>query len=92
MSNLLEIQRLRADILKQAFSSSAKVVNLFVIGVPLSIEKEKLERIYFYLQDEGLNRFLCIKRRSRSYGERERDAEKKSKENFLKKDSNNETT
>ena len=60
MSNLLEIQRLRADILKQAFSSSAKVVNLFVIGVPLSIEKEKLERIYFYLQDEGLIDFYAL--------------------------------
>jgi len=60
MSNLLEIQRLRADILKQAFSSSAKVVNLFVIGVPLGIEKEKLERIYFYLQDEGLIDFYAL--------------------------------
>ena len=60
MSNVLEIQRLRADILKQAFSSSVKVVNLFEIGEPLGIEREKLERIYFYLQDEGLIDFYAL--------------------------------
>jgi hypothetical protein len=60
ISNILEIQRLRADILKQAFNSSAKVVNLFEIGGPLGIRKEKLERIYFYLQDEGLIDFYAL--------------------------------
>jgi hypothetical protein len=60
MSNVLEIQRLRADILKQAFNSSTRVVNLFEIGGPLGINNEKLERIYFYLQDEGLIDFYAL--------------------------------
>jgi predicted transcriptional regulator len=60
MSNVLEIQRLRADILKQAFNSSTRVVNLFEIGGPLGINNEKLERIYFFLQDEGLIDFYAL--------------------------------
>lgn len=45
ISNVFEIQRMRADILRQAFRSSAQVVNIFEIGGPLGIGKEKLERI-----------------------------------------------
>ena len=60
MTSILQIQRSRADVLKQAFKSSAEVVNLFEIGVPLGIEKEKLERIYYYLQDEGLIDFHAL--------------------------------
>jgi hypothetical protein len=60
ISNVFEIQRLRADILRQAFRSSAQVANIFEIGGPLGIGKEKLERIYFYLQDEGLIMFYAL--------------------------------
>jgi DNA-binding transcriptional regulator YhcF (GntR family) len=60
MSDISEIQTLRADILKQAFNSSSRVVNVFGIGEHLGIEREKLERIYFYLQDEGLIDFFAL--------------------------------
>jgi hypothetical protein len=56
-SKILEIQRLRYDILKRSSGSSKqkdKVMNIFTMGAPLGIEREKLERIYLYLQDEGL--------------------------------------
>jgi hypothetical protein len=60
VSNVLEVQRLRAHILKKASNSSTQVVNIFGIGKPLGIEREKLERIYFYLQDEGLIDFYAL--------------------------------
>jgi TIR domain len=54
---MLEIQELRYSILKEAYnlySQKIKNVNLYEIGEPLGIEREKLQRIYFYLEDEGL--------------------------------------
>jgi hypothetical protein len=35
-------------------------MNVFTIGQPLGIEKEKLDRIYFYLVDEGLIEFYAL--------------------------------
>jgi hypothetical protein len=54
---ILEIQELRYSILKETYNlynQNIKAVNLFKIGEPRGIEREKLERIYFYLEDEGL--------------------------------------
>ena len=62
-TKILKIQKLRYDILKRANGSSnqeRKIVNLFELGAPLGIEREKLERIYFYLQDEGLIDFHAL--------------------------------
>jgi hypothetical protein len=39
------------------------IVNLFEIGEFLAVEKEKLERIYFYLEDEGLIDFYALGRK-----------------------------
>lgn len=36
------------------------IVNLFKIGEHLGIEKEKLERVYFYQEDEGLIDFYAL--------------------------------
>jgi TIR domain len=60
---ILEIQKLRYNILKLTYDLSNQkksIVNLFKIGEPLGIEKEKLERIYFYLEDEGLIDFYAL--------------------------------
>jgi predicted transcriptional regulator len=60
---ILEIQKLRYNILKLTYDMSNQkksIVNLFKIGEPLGIEKEKLERIYFYLEDEGLVDFYAL--------------------------------
>ena len=57
LSEILEIQRLRYDVLKRASDLSKEkdnVMNIFDIGASLGIDREKLERIYFYLQGEGL--------------------------------------
>ena len=54
---ILEIQELRYSILKETYNlynQKIKAVNLFKIGEHLGIERKKLERIYFYLEDEGL--------------------------------------
>ena len=57
-SNILEIQKLGYNVLKLTYdrlsNQKIRAVNLFEIGEALGIEKEKLERIYFYLEDEGL--------------------------------------
>jgi predicted transcriptional regulator len=49
---------LRYNVLKLTYgrlsNQKIRVVNLFEIGEALGIEKEKLERIYFCLEDEGL--------------------------------------
>jgi hypothetical protein len=63
LSEVREIQRLRYDVLKQtALSAEQKdeAMNIFAIAQPLGIEKEKLDRIYFYLEDEGLTKFYAI--------------------------------
>ena len=56
------IQKLRYDVLRQAFvlSNKMRVVNLFKIGGYLGIENEKLHRIYYYLEDEGLIDFFAL--------------------------------
>ncbi|GEM_PF-1362415 len=62
-SKVLEIQKLRYDVLKHTYDLSnqeGRIVNLFEIGELLGIEKEKLERIYFYLEDEGLIDFYAL--------------------------------
>ena len=54
---------MRYNILKLAHESSnhgKKVVNLFEIGDPLGLDADKLQRIYFYLQDEGLISFHVL--------------------------------
>lgn len=57
-SKVLEIQKLRHDVLKLAYdrisNQKIRVVNIFEIGEVLGIEREKLQRIHFYLEDEGL--------------------------------------
>jgi predicted transcriptional regulator len=60
---ILEIQKLRYNILKLTYDMSTQkksIVNLFKIGEPLRIDKEKLERIYFFLEDEGLIDFYAL--------------------------------
>jgi hypothetical protein len=60
---LLETQKLRYNILKLAYdryNQKRSIVNLFKIGEPLRIDKEKLERIYFYLEDEDLIDFYAL--------------------------------
>ena len=62
-SEILEIQSLRYKILELAHKDSnneMKVLNLFRIGDPLGINREKLQRVYFYLQDEGLIDFYAL--------------------------------
>jgi hypothetical protein len=56
----VELQKLRFEMLKRAYSSGTEVANLFEIGKPMGIEREKLERIYFYLQDEELIEFYAL--------------------------------
>jgi hypothetical protein len=54
---------MRYNILKLAHESTKhgeKVVNLFKIGDPLALDAEKLQKIYFYLQDEGLISFHAL--------------------------------
>lgn len=58
-----EIQKLRYEVLRQAYDLSPQApgpVNLFKIGEPLGIEHEKLQRIYFYLEDEDLIDFYAL--------------------------------
>lgn len=60
---ILEIQSLRYKIHELAHKDSnneKKVLNLFRIGDPLGINREKLQRVYFYLQDEGLIDFYAL--------------------------------
>jgi predicted transcriptional regulator len=60
---ILEIQKLRYEILKQAYDLSNQqksVVNIFDIGESLGIEKDKLIKIYVYLEDEGLIEFYAL--------------------------------
>lgn len=62
-SKLLEIQKLRYNVLKQTYDLSnqkRRIVNLFGIGELLGIEREKLESIFFYLEDEGLIDFYAL--------------------------------
>ena len=59
-SKVLEIQKLRYDVLRQTYDLSNQIVNLFEIGELLGIQKETLERIYFYLEDEGLIDFYAL--------------------------------
>lgn len=62
-NEILEIQKLRYTILKNAYefwSQNVKVVNIFELGKPLGINNEKLERIYFYLEDERLIDFFAL--------------------------------
>ena len=58
------MQKLRYTILKQAFDSLSDknnvILNIFEIGKPLGIEKKKLERIFFYLEYEGLIKFFAL--------------------------------
>lgn len=35
-------------------------MNLFELGEPLGVKKEKLERVYFYLEDAGLIDFFAL--------------------------------
>jgi predicted transcriptional regulator len=54
---------LRYTILKQAYELSyqnKEILNIFKIGLPLGIENEKLERIFFYLEHEGLIYFYAL--------------------------------
>ncbi len=63
LSEIREIQKLRYSILNQAsFLREQKdgPINIFAIGNPLGIQKEKLERIYFYLIDAGLIEFYAL--------------------------------
>jgi hypothetical protein len=60
LANIVEIQKLRFEMLKRASSSRTEVANLFEIGKPTGIEREKLERVYFYLQDEELIEFYAL--------------------------------
>ena len=60
-TKIRDIQKLRYDILERATQSSEErddVMNIFEIAKSLGIdtkqEHEKLERVYFYLQGEGL--------------------------------------
>lgn len=60
-TEIRDIQKLRHDILERASHSSKErhdVMNIFEIANSLEIdtkkEQEKLERVYFYLQGEGL--------------------------------------
>jgi hypothetical protein len=60
-TEIRDIQRLRYDILERAFHLAEEgndVVNIFKIansqGMDTKKEHEKLERVYFYLQGEGL--------------------------------------
>lgn len=52
---------MRYAILKQAYDLSYQknyvILNIFKIGEPLGIEKEKLERIFFYLEHYGLDSY-----------------------------------
>ena len=61
IDSIHEIQKLRYTILRTAYDLSyqnKKILNIFTIGQPLGIEKEKLERIFFYLEHEGLSMFM----------------------------------
>jgi hypothetical protein len=64
LNDLYEIQKMRYTILKQAYDLSYQkngiILNIFKIGQPLGIEKEKLERIFFYLEHEGLIAFYAL--------------------------------
>ncbi len=55
---------MRYTILKQAYDLSYKkndvILNIFKIGELLGIEKEKLERIFFYLETEDLIDFHAL--------------------------------
>lgn len=60
-TKIRDIQKLRYDILERASQSSEErddIMNIFEIAESLGIEpkkdKERLERVYFYLQGEGL--------------------------------------
>jgi hypothetical protein len=63
LSEIREIQKLRYNILKRAsflHEQKDEPMNIFTIGQPLGIEKEKLDIIYFYLVDEGLIEFYAL--------------------------------
>jgi hypothetical protein len=63
IDSIHEIQKLRYIILRTAYDVSyhnKKILNIFKIGQPLGIEKEKLERIFFYLEHEGLIYFSAL--------------------------------
>lgn len=60
---IFDIQKLRYDILKKAYEKSnqgIKNANIHEIGELLGIQKEDLNRIYFYLEDEGLIKFYVL--------------------------------
>lgn len=60
---VFEIQKLRHVVLKRVYDMSnekIKIVNLFEIGEPLGIEKEKLKMIYYYLEDEAFIGFYAL--------------------------------
>jgi len=60
---LFDIQKLRYDILKKAYemlNEGKETVNIHEIGEPLGIQKEDINRIYFYLEDEELIQFYAL--------------------------------
>jgi len=60
---IFDIQKLRYAILKKAyemFKEGIETVNIHEIAQPLGIQKEDLNRIYFYLEDEGLIEFYAL--------------------------------
>jgi predicted transcriptional regulator len=60
---ITHIQKLRFDVLKDAFDMFERgvtFVNIHEIGRSLGIEKEDFNRIYFYLEDEGLIEFYAL--------------------------------
>jgi TIR domain len=63
IDSIHEIQKLRYNILRTAYDLShhkKEILNIFKIGQPLGIEKEKLERIFFYLEHERLIYFWAL--------------------------------
>jgi len=63
IDSIHEIQKLRYNILRTAYDLShhkKEILNIFKIGLPLGIENEKLERIFFYLEHEHLIYFWAL--------------------------------
>lgn len=63
-SEIFGMQKLRYKILKLSYGYSNNlqkgVVNLFEIGKILGADSENLQKIYFYLHDEGLIGFHAL--------------------------------